>query len=172
MNSSALNQDLIDTSHLPKSEDPVSNERKEIIGEILELYQCRPTPKLYRHFCPDAHFEDPICDARNLTEIKAQFNGMPSIFPVSQTKQCQVIFNRQNEVHIDLWQEYTFAGFRNVKLMKSLVVVQFDDQGRVSQLEDRWNYKDSWRERHFWSPLTNALRRANARLLPKFVNTD
>lgn len=172
MNTAALNQELIDTSRLPKSEDPLTPQRKEILGEILELYQCRPAPKLYRHFCSDAHFEDPICDARNLTEVKAQFNGMPKVFPVSQTKQCQVIFNRSHEVHLDLWQEYTVVLFRKAVLMKSLVVVKFDDEGRVRHLEDRWNYKDSWREHHFWSPFTNAMRRANARLLPKFVNTD
>lgn len=50
------------TKSLP-TRQPTSSE-KEIIDEVLSLYQCKPTEKSYSHYSETAVFSDPVSIAK------------------------------------------------------------------------------------------------------------
>lgn len=61
-------------------------EEKQVIDEVLDLYQLKPSEKAYSHYAPTAEFHDPVSIAKGKDEIQSQFNGMPKIFSESITK--------------------------------------------------------------------------------------
>jgi ketosteroid isomerase-like protein len=61
-------------------------EEKEIIDEVLDLYQLKPSEKAYSHYSETAVFHDPVSIAKGKKSIQSQFNGMPKIFSESITK--------------------------------------------------------------------------------------
>ncbi|KAI9298861.1 hypothetical protein K502DRAFT_362080 [Neoconidiobolus thromboides FSU 785] len=166
-----MSSNIIDTSALP-SDKPLSPERKRIISEILELYCCRPNEKYYLNFENDSKFQDPICDARNLTEIKAQFNAMPKAFSNSVTKSCKVVKNEKDTIHFDLVQEYTFSGLGYTKTMESTTVLDFNQSNKIINFEDRWNHSASWKDHSLLVNVQNMFRRFNAVALPHFISTN
>jgi hypothetical protein len=76
-------------------------EEKEIIDEVLDLYQLKPSQKAYSHYSETAVFHDPVSIAKGKKSIQSQFNGMPKVFSESVTKRkcrqwiCSCIINPQ-----------------------------------------------------------------------------
>ena len=65
-------------------------EEQEIINEVLDLYQCKPSEKAYSHYSDTAVFHDPVSIAKGKKSIQSQFNGMPKIFEESITRSTPV----------------------------------------------------------------------------------
>ena len=61
-------------------------QEKQIIDDILCLYQLKPSHQAYSHYAENAVFHDPVSIARGLDSIKSQFNGMPKLFAESTTE--------------------------------------------------------------------------------------
>jgi hypothetical protein len=63
-----------------------SLQEKEVVDDILCLYQLKPSDQAYSHYAENAVFHDPVSIARGLDSIKSQFNGMPKVFAESITE--------------------------------------------------------------------------------------
>jgi hypothetical protein len=67
-----------------------SNQEKQLIDDVLCLYQLKPSHQAYSHYAENAVFHDPMSIARGLDSIKSQFNGMPKLFAKSITESMSV----------------------------------------------------------------------------------
>lgn len=53
-------------------------EEKEIIDEVLDLYQLKPSEKAYSHYSETAVFHDPVSIAKGKKSIQSQLQVVPS----------------------------------------------------------------------------------------------
>ena len=67
-----------------------SGREKQLIDDILCLYQLKPSHQAYSHYAENTVFHDPVSIARGLDSIKSQFNGMPKLFAESITESMSV----------------------------------------------------------------------------------
>ena len=58
---------------------------KEIVEDLLKLYQCHPTEEAYRHFDANIEFEDPLEYAKGADSVRSSFNSLPKLFTKSET---------------------------------------------------------------------------------------
>ncbi|KAL1921678.1 uncharacterized protein VTP21DRAFT_10320 [Calcarisporiella thermophila] len=123
------------------SQMSLNAERQNIVDDILKLYQLEPTHERFRHYAADAVFEDPIAHAVGIGSVKAQFFGMPKVFNKSVTENYSITKNEPDEINIDLNQRYTFAIINKEKLLNSLVVLKFNDEGKIILHQDLWDKK-------------------------------
>lgn len=65
-----------------------SDQEKQLIDDVLCLYQLKPSHQAYSHYAENAVFHDPVSIARGLDSIKSQFNGMPKLFARALRKVC------------------------------------------------------------------------------------
>lgn len=109
----------------------------------------------------DGHFEDPITTAKGYDAYAAQWYGLAKVF-TSTTKFQEVTKNEGKLIEMSLHQEYKTAGVS--KLMKSTIVIELDDEGKIAHLQDKWN-SNELPDGAFaiW------MRKANAVTVPKFV---
>ena len=67
-----------------------SNQEKQLIDDVLCLYQLKPSHQAYSHYAENVVFHDPVSIAWGLDSIKSQFNGMPKLFAKSITESMSV----------------------------------------------------------------------------------
>ncbi|KAJ1991773.1 hypothetical protein H4R33_001230 [Dimargaris cristalligena] len=103
----------------------LSTARQQLLDDILQLYQCRPTHNLFRHYDNQAIFEDPISYLPGIGSIKAAFYAMPKLFRSSTTRRQTVIHNEPTELRVKMVQDYTFRGLGVRSTMPSTLVLQF-----------------------------------------------
>lgn len=153
----------------PTSPSEITFQRQELWAQVNELFNCRPTEDIYSLFTPDAEFEDPICIAKGLKEIKAQFNGMAKLFKGAQTLGYSYIKEDIDELWVDVTMEYNVPIYGK-KVMHSNIVIKTNDFGQIVRLEDRWGGKlIPSAEDGFFARIAAWLRRANGKILPIFV---
>ncbi|KAK4686467.1 hypothetical protein P7C73_g3655, partial [Tremellales sp. Uapishka_1] len=124
-----------------------SASEKALIDDICQLYQLKPVTSAYAHYDQKATFHDPVSIAEGLESIKAQFNGMPSIFSSSVTKALKVLDNpevKPPSVQFSLSQDYTFKGIGTQKLVDSLITLHVDPSTNLITLhEEQWDGKEN-----------------------------
>lgn len=146
----------------------LEGKRKQVLDDVSELFCSRPTIEIFkRSWRPDAVFEDPISKCLGYKEYAPQWFGMPKLFPKSITLSRRVISSTHNPNRImyQQEQEYTVRGLGTKKVMKSLVVIELDENDMIVHLHDKWNGNDHPTR---WG--AHALRRLNAMTLPWFVS--
>ncbi|TDL27435.1 hypothetical protein BD410DRAFT_683936, partial [Rickenella mellea] len=142
--------------------------RKKVMDDVRELFECRPTIEIFqRSWSKDAEFEDPLSHCKGLDEVVPQVrNVFPKIFSKSTTVSNRVMQSHYdpNRIVFAQTQEYTFKLIGLKKTIKSMVVVDLDDEERIVKLSDLWNGESppiNWG--------TYRLRRLNARVTPWLV---
>ncbi|GFZ46906.1 hypothetical protein JCM24511_04126 [Saitozyma sp. JCM 24511] len=127
------------------SERQPTTEEKELIDDVLKLYQLKPVSAAYARYSPSATFHDPIGLAKGLEAVKAQFNSMPKIFSESDTKALKVLDNpavKPPSVQFSLSQLYKFKVGSSEKLVNSLVTLNVDPSNNlITHHEEEWDAK-------------------------------
>ena len=161
------------------SRTPDANE-KQIIDDILQLYQLNPTEQAYRHYSPNAIFHDPVSIAEGLDSIKSQFNGMPKLFAESITQKCDVLADPPpNTIAINLTQHYIFKSpipFKSKgaeKTVNSKVTFHLDSQGLIEKHDEEWDHQENpSQDDGFMGKLMEARKKTDAKLVQKTVPSD
>lgn len=145
-------------------------DRKHIWSQINELYNCRPTEDRFANFRLDAQFKDPLSICLSLNEVKAQFYGMAKLFRGSETRAYHFIKDEPNTLWVNLSMVYDIPLMGKTP-MNSIVVVDFDDAGKVVSMEDRWDGKRlATKDDGLVAWFKCLFRRANGKFLPYFVS--
>lgn len=71
-------------TYTPKAQ--LDDHLRDIITNMIQLYECEPVAKNYDIYDLSAEFEDPICHAQGVDEIKIQFHGMATVF-----NKCKIV---------------------------------------------------------------------------------
>lgn len=153
----------------------MATNQKEIIDDVLSLYQLKPTDKSYSHYRSDAVFHDPVSIAEGLDSIKSQFNGMPKIFEKSDTQKCDVMDESgPNKIVLDLTQYYVFKGGSTPeKTLNSKVTLKLDDQGMIQHHSEEWDHQPNKTGDDGWmGKMQEWRKKAGAKMIEKGVTRD
>jgi len=128
------------TSHLQ-----IKADHQQVLDDMKELYCCRPTREiLERRWRPDARFEDPLCHCTGFDEFAAQWFAMPKWFSKSETVSIRILSSTAspNRLVYAQTQDYTMRLFGRKKTVKSIVVVDLDEDEKIIRLIDQWDGKE------------------------------
>jgi len=128
------------TSHLQ-----VNGDHQRVLHDLKELYCCRPTREiLERRWRPDARFEDHFCQCTGFDEYAAQWYAMPKWFSKSETVSTRVLSSTKspNRLVYAQTQEYIMRLMGRKKTVKSIIVVDLDDDEKIIRLVDQLDGKD------------------------------
>lgn len=155
-------------------------QEKQLIDDILLLYQLRPSEKAYAHYAPTAIFHDPVSIAEGLDSIKSQFNGMPKLFAESTTEKCDLLTeSNDTRIAVNLTQRYVFKSplpgksHGTEKTVNSRVTLTLDGQGKVVRHDEEWDHqgnKDS--DDGFMGKLVEGRKKMDAKLVEKMIPSD
>ena len=156
-----------------------SVEEKQLIDDVLKLYQLSPSEKAYGHYAPTAVFHDPISIAEGIDSIRSQFNGMPKIFAESTTEKCDVLADSQpNTIALNLTQRYVFKSpipFKSKgseKTVNSKVTFHLNGDGLIERHEE-WDHQGNQTEDDgFMGKLMESRKKTGAKLVQKAVPSD
>lgn len=112
--------------------------REEIISDVLNLYHSNPTEESFRHYAPNAQFEDPFQFSGNLLSVKSAFKALPKIFKESQVLKSDAEINT-NPMTLNLETRYEWKGIKKDTTLRSTVLLTLNDQEQVVRHEERWN---------------------------------
>ncbi|KAH8117428.1 hypothetical protein DFH11DRAFT_1687433 [Phellopilus nigrolimitatus] len=115
-----------------------------------------------RSWRKDAVFEDPLAHCEGLNEIAPQ----PKVFSKSETVASRVLSSTHhpNRIIYSQTQEYTLRGIGTKRTVKSIVVIELDDDDKIVRLEDQRNGEESPTA---WG--VGTLRRLNGKFTPWLV---
>ena len=162
------------------SRTPTASER-QLIDDILLLYQLKPSEQAYSHYAPTAVFHDPVSIAKGLDSVKSQFNGMPKLFAQSTTQKCDVLVDAPpNALALSLIQHYVFKSpipFKSKgaeKTVNSKVTLHFNSEGKIEKHDEEWDHQTnkSAGEDGFLGKVQEARKKADAKLVEKTVSAD
>ena len=161
------------------SRTPSSTE-KQLIDDILQLYQLNPTEQAYSHYTPNAVFHDPVSIAEGLESIQSQFNGMPKLFAESTTQKCDVLADTSpNTIAINLTQHYVFKSpipFKSKgaeKTVNSKVTFHLNSGGLIKRHDEEWDHQGNPTEDDgFVGKLIEARKKTDAKLVDKIIPSD
>lgn len=162
------------------SRSPNANE-KQLIDDILLLYQLKPCEQAYSHYAPNAVFHDPVSIAKGLDSIKSQFNGMPKLFAESTTEKCDVLDDAPpNALAVNLTQHYVFKSpipFKSKgaeKTVNSKLTFHFNEEGKIEKHDEEWDHQTNKAagDDGFMGKVQEARKKADAKLVEKTVSSD
>ncbi|KAL8698238.1 MAG: hypothetical protein Q9201_006678 [Fulgogasparrea decipioides] len=160
--------------------NPTEKER-QIIEDVLNLYQLHPTEDAYRHYAPNAEFHDPVSIASGLDSIRSQFNGMPKLFAESVTKKWDVLAEAPpNALAFNLDQHYVFKSpipFKSKgaeQTVNSKVTFHFNDQGLIVKHDEEWDHQTNKTagDSGFMGKVMENRKKLDAKVIEKMVPSD
>jgi len=114
----------------------------ELIENILKLYKCQADETLLDIIYGESpEFLDPISHAKGRKEVWSQWYSMPKIFSNSVTNGYTIVKDETRRLEFTLSQTYTFRLTGKKITMKSNVIIDIDDNGKVIKHQDLWNGK-------------------------------
>ncbi|TFK55270.1 hypothetical protein OE88DRAFT_1027467 [Heliocybe sulcata] len=138
----------------PSAVMELSDQRKQVIDDLKELFCCRPTREIFdRSWREDAVFEDPLCSCKGRSEYAAQWYGLARLASKSENLAFRVISStvNPNRIVFSQRQQYNLRIFGK-KVIASMVVVDLDDKDKIIRLADKWNGEEAsnaWVARSF-----------------------
>jgi len=136
------------SAYLATSKVKLVGKRKEVVRDVLELFCSRPTTDIFeRSWRTDAQFEDPLGKCSGYNECVAHWFAMHKLFPKSKTLVADVIKSTHgpgepNQIVIKQKQEYTVWLIGTKQVIKSLVIIDLDENDMIVKLDDKWNASD------------------------------
>ncbi len=112
--------------------------REEIITDVLNLYNSNPTEESFRHYAPNAEFEDPLQYSGNLASVKSAFKSLTKIFKDSEVTKSESNIET-NPMTLNLETRYEWKGFNKETVIRSIVLLTLNDQEQIIRHEERWN---------------------------------
>ncbi len=117
-------------------------ETAQLIKDAQDLFSAKPSPAIFsRSWAPTAIFADPICHAEGAKQYLAQWYGMPAAFAESETLAWKLTKQEPREVQYVQKHRYKVKGLGMNKEMISTVVMERDENNKITRFEDRWNHK-------------------------------
>ncbi|KAG8934757.1 hypothetical protein FRC01_000438 [Tulasnella sp. 417] len=156
------------SSHLSGSDVKLEGKRRQVVEDVMELFCSRPTPEIFeRSWKKDAVFavsmkdinantpdgssgrtcQDPLSKCHGYHEYAPQWYGLAKLFPKSKTLKMNVISSTHapdepNRIVYEQEQEYTLKLVGHKQVVRSLVVIDLDENDMITKLEDKWDGKD------------------------------
>ena len=112
--------------------------REEIIADVLNLYNSKPTEQSFRHYSANAQFEDPLQFSGNLSSVKSAFKSLPMIFKDSEVTKSDAEIDT-NPLKLMLETRYEWKGIKKETVIRSLVLLTLNEQEEIIRHEERWN---------------------------------
>ena len=153
---------------------------KQLIDDVLLLYQLNPSEQAYSHYSPTAVFHDPVSIAEGLDSIKSQFNGMPKLFAESTTEKCDVLADSPpNTIAVNLTQHYVFKSpipFKSKgteKTVNSKLTFHLNGEGLIEKHDEEWDHQgNKTQDDGFMGKLMESRKKIDAKLIQKAVSSD
>jgi len=123
----------------------INHEHRRVLGDLTELYCCRPTLEIFeRSWSSEAEFENPFAKCKGYREYAAQWFALPKLFFHSEqiSKRIMSSTDHPNRIIYYQEQEYTFRLLIRKKVIKSIIVVDLDENDKVIRLVDQWDGAD------------------------------
>jgi hypothetical protein len=102
------------------------------------LYNSNPTEESFRHYAPNAQFEDPLQFSANLPSVKSAFKSLPMIFKNSEVTKSEADIDT-NPMRLNLETRYEWKAFNKETVIRSIVLLTLNDQEQILRHEERWN---------------------------------
>jgi len=85
-----------------------------------------------------------MCQCTGFDEFAAQWFAMPKWFSKSETASTRVLSSTKspNRLVYEQIQDYTVRLFGRKKTLKSIIVVDLDDDEKITRLVDQWEGKE------------------------------
>ncbi|GBE82470.1 hypothetical protein SCP_0408540 [Sparassis crispa] len=127
-------------------EDPaVLGAYKEVMEDLKELFCARPSRDLFeRRWRKDAVFEDPLSRCEGYGEYAPQWFAMPKVLSSSEQVSARILSAAlsPNRLYYSQTQVYTVRWLGLKKTVTSIVMVELDDDFKITYLADQWNGED------------------------------
>ncbi|KAI4252908.1 MAG: hypothetical protein LQ352_004006 [Teloschistes flavicans] len=158
-----------------------SPSEKQLIDDILLLYQLKPSEQAYAHYAPSAVFHDPVSIAQGLDSIKSQFNGMPKLFASSITEKCDILSDESQDrkLALNLTQRYIFKSIipgkseGMEKTVNSKVTLWMNMDGLIEKHDEEWDHEGNKSgDDGFMGKMMQARKKVDAKLVEKTVSSD
>ncbi|KAL6722012.1 hypothetical protein ACLMJK_001117 [Lecanora helva] len=154
--------------------------QKQIIDDILLLYQLHPSKTAYSHYSPNATFHDPISIAHPLSSIQSQFNSMPKLFAESTTQKCSLLAeSTDSKLALNLTQHYVFKSaipFKSKgveKTVNSKVTLHLNGEGFIERHDEEWDHEGNKSgDDGFFGKVAEGRKKAGAKMVEKAVTSD
>ncbi|KAI9463376.1 hypothetical protein F5148DRAFT_982391 [Russula earlei] len=135
-----------------------------VLDDIKDMYEGYATKELLqKRWRKDAVYEDPYTKCKGLHEIAPQWYALPRMYTKMAITGRRVLSSTEHPNRLILWQkhEYTIRVAGSKKVVESILVIDFDEDGKIARMVDQRRGEDPptrWGAQH--------LRRLNGRVVP------
>ncbi|KAL5533067.1 hypothetical protein ACEPAF_4843 [Sanghuangporus sanghuang] len=132
----------IERASVTRGPSEISEGHQRVLDDLKELYCCRPSAEIFRRtFREDAELEDPWSSCKGVNEIVSQWYAMPKIFAKSESIASRVLAStsQPNKIIYAQTQEYTLRFIGVKRTVKSVIIVDLDEEDKIIRLQDQRN---------------------------------
>jgi hypothetical protein len=132
--------------------------------DLKAMYEGHSTKEMVQNrWGKDATYEDPYTRCKGLSEIAPQWYALPRMYTKLAITGRRVLASTENPNRLIMWQkhEYTVRVTGSKKVVESILVIDFDGDGKIVRMVDQRQGEDPptrWGVQH--------LRRLNGRMVP------
>lgn len=142
----------------------LDEQKKTLVGSVLDLFAGRPSRPKLRLWDDNATFEDPITIAKGRERYEAQWYGLSKVFSEIERLHHEVT-SGGNPITMDLRTRYVVKLLGKEQTIDSKVNIFYDENtNKITHVQDKWDDKlpDSSFLKYF--------REVNAVTVPKLVS--
>jgi len=135
-----------------------------VLDDIKDMYEGFATKEmLQKRWRKDAEYEDPYTRCKGLSEIAPQWYALRRMYTKLTVTGRRVLASTEHPNRLILWQkhEYTIRVAGSKKVVESILVIDFDDDGKIMRMVDQRRGLDPPTK---WG--AQQLRRLNGRVVP------
>jgi len=135
-----------------------------VVDDLKDMYEGFATKEmLQKRWRKDAEYEDPFTRCKGLHEIAPQWYALPRMYTKLAVTGRRVLSSTEHPNRLILWQkhEYTIRVAGSKKVVESILVIDFDEEGKIARMVDQRRGLDPPTR---WGALQ--LRRLNGRVTP------
>jgi len=134
------------------------------MDDLRDMYEGRASKEMMqRRWRKDAAYEDPYTRCKGLHEIAPQWYALPRMYSNLAITGRRILASTENPNRLIMWQkhEYTVRVTGSKKVVESILVIDFDEDGKIARMIDQRRGEDPPTR---WG--AQQLRRLNGRVVP------
>jgi len=135
-----------------------------VVDDLKDMYEGVATKEmLQKRWRKDAEYEDPYTRCKGLNEIASQWYALPRMYTKLAVTGRRVLTSTEHPNRLIMWQkhEYTIRVAGSKKVVESILVIDFDEEGKIARMIDQRRGLDPPTR---WG--AQQLRRLNGRVTP------
>jgi hypothetical protein len=135
-----------------------------VVDDLKDMYEGFATKEmLQKRWRKDAEYEDPYTRCKGLNEIAPQWYALPRMYTKLAVTGRRVLTSTEHPNRLIMWQkhEYTIRVAGTKKVVESILVIDFDEEGKIARMVDQRRGLDPPTR---WG--AQQLRRLNGRVTP------